>query len=642
MRPSSSIAHIQIILLVVALCLGPVILAGIRPWIFIPSFFILSIVAGIGLSRAFYELKSRFWKPDLIDYSVMLFVSYAILRSWFSPVEYDSRLEILKVIAYAITFFIFRYGIERRAQALTILFIFIFLGVGVSLFGFFLKANPDFHPFGETFHLHYAPRLTGTFGCPNHIGYFLVMTSSIALSIGFFSHLSWVIRIIILYSSVPMIIALGLTLSRGSWIAMAFALFAITILALRVGKIKRWIPVSFFLFILLAAGAYIYTNKNFSQRLAEGFDTQTLMVNKEYCRIQLFLDALKISKDYPLFGTGPATFLYEHPRYQSATYPSLAVFTHNDYANTLADYGIIGLLLALLFVIAASIKLSRNPKITEQWHDRVFLSIAASVMSALIIHSFLDFNLHIPANALIFFALIGLGLRLTNPSIEKVESKKHLSLALIIATLILAYFVFELQKTARGYFPFWSLQRQEASLSFEEQVEKLENAAKRDPRSPLIARTLAETYRQEAARNLKKEIRYPLALKSIHWYEIAHKQNPLDDTIAVRLAMAYDLMERYMEAYQYYLLALHNQPYSGYFWVELGSHYWRQGLLSKALEAYQGALACPYRPANIGTEIDLLQQEIKKQLERILQEKKSKSAEQTPSTPESLIPEPSL
>ncbi len=627
MRPSSSLSHIQLILILVCLLIGPIVLGGIRPWIFLPPFFTLSIVAGIGLFRAAMDLRHRQWRPDLIDLSVTLFTLYAIGRSWFSPIEYDSRLEILKVIAYAITFFTFRYGIERRFQAMTILFFLMAIGIGISLFGFFLKGNPDFHPFGQTFHLHYAPRLTGTYGCPNHTGYFFVMIISIALSIGLFSHLPWVIRIIVLYSCIPMTIALGLTISRGSWVAMAFALFAITLFSVRLGKIKRWIPIVFFILLLSGAGGYIYSNKDLNQRLTEGFDAETLLVNKEYCRIQLLLDALKIAKDYPLFGTGPATFLYEHPRYQGPSYPSLAVFTHNDYANTLSDYGIIGLILALFFVITVSIKLSRHPKKTEEWHDRIFLSTAVGVMSAIIIHSFLDFNLHIPANALITFALIGLGLRLTNPSTEMKTKQPLRFIPIVIAGLILSYFIYELQKTARGYFPFWSLQRQEASVTLEERIQILEKSAKQDPRSTLVATTLGDLYRQEAARNIQKELRYPLVVKSIYWYEKAHRLNPVDDTITIRLAMAHDLMERYMEAYQYYRLAITNQPYSGYFWVELASHYWRQGLLSKAMEAYEGAMTCPYKPEKIGIEMQLLNQEMIKARERIRLEKEKAEKE---------------
>jgi O-antigen ligase len=639
MRSTPSIVYVTLILLLGVLLGGPLVLGAIRPWIYLPPFFILLVVALLGLKRAFFSREAEAWKPDLIDLFAGLFVLYAVGRSLISPLEYDSRLESLKVIAYAITFFTCRYGIQRRAHGLLILVALLVLGVGVSLFGFYLKSNPEFHPFGETFHLYYAPRLTATYGCPNHVGFFLVMTTSIAFSIGFFSHLSWIRRIIVLYSTVPMIAAIGFTLSRGSWIALVFALLAITLTALRLGKIKRWIPIVFLVGILAAAISFALLNQDFKRRLSEGLDPETLRINTDYCRVQLVMDSIKIFKDFPLLGTGPATFLYMHPRYQGPNYPSLAVFTHNDYLNTLTDYGSIGLALALFFVILTSIQLSRHPRSGIEWHDRVFLSLASASMSALIIHSFVDFNLHIPANALIFFALIGLGLRPTHPPIEVTTPSQKPYGGLVLALCVLFYFLFQLQKTARGYFPMWSIQRQEASVSSENYLSTLEEAFQNDPDSPVIASALGDRYRLLASKNREKEIRYPLVLKAIAWYEKAHQLNPLDDTITIRLAMSYDLMERYMEAYQYYRLALQNQPYSGYFWVELASHYWRQGLLSKAMETYQAALQCPYHPSTISLEMNLLNQEMEKVREqnRLGKEtRKSESPVNSPTNPSSL------
>ncbi|MES2310582.1 MAG: O-antigen ligase family protein [Verrucomicrobiota bacterium] len=629
MRRSTSIAQITLILLFSVLLSGPIVLGAIRPWIYLPPFFILLVIAIIGCCRAVSVFRISSWKPDWIDLSAGLFVLYTLGRSSLSLDGYDSRLESMKVVAYAITFFTCRYGIQRRIHGILILSALLALGVGVSLFGFFLKTNPDFHPFGETFHLHYAPRLTATYGCPNHVGFFLVMTTSIALSLGFFSHLSWIKRILILYTSVPMIAAIGFTLSRGSWIALIFAILAITIIALRLEKIKKWVPITFLFFIVIGAVSFVLLNQDFKSRLTEGFDTETLKVNDQYIRIQLVMDTVKIFKDHPLLGTGPATFLYVHPRYQGPHYPSLAVFAHNDYANTLADYGLIGLFIALLFVVFASIKLSRHPRSGEEWHDRVFLSIGAASMSALIIHSFVDFNLHIPANAIVFFALIGLGLRLTNESRPFGSPSKIQHGSLLLAGLILCVFFFQLQKTARGYFPTWSIQRQESSTPWVIYIQTLEEAAKQDSDSPFIASALGDAYRFEAAKHQEKQERFPLAIKGIYWYEKAHQLNPLDDTITIRLAMAYDLMERYMESYQYYRMALKNQPYSGYFWVELASHYWRQGLLTKARDAYEAALGCPYQPSDLSLEMNLLNQEIEKAREQIRIEKEKEAS--TPS-----------
>lgn len=639
MRSTSTLSQISLLLFLVAILTGPIILGGTRPWIFIPPFLLLGIITLIGIYRMLKASRSGSWKPDLIDYSVVTFVMYAIGRYFFSITEYDSRIEILKIMAYAITFFFCRYGLERRIQGMTILFSILICGFGLSIFGFILKANPEFHPYGETFHIYYSPRLISTFGCPNHIGYFLVMSTSIALAIGFFSSLSWVVRITVLYSTIPMMIALALTLSRGSWIAMVFALLAITIAAVRLGKVRRWIPITILILLILGAGTYITLNKDLNHRVFEGFDPKTMEVSPQYVRVQLFIDSLKIFNDYPLWGTGPATFLYVHPRYQGPTYPSLAVFNHNDYTNALTDYGLIGLLLILLFVVTVSVKLSRNPQKEETPQDRIFLISAAASLSALIFHSFVEFNLHITANALVFFALVGLGLRKPTPlNHQVVPTSKNIFtwISLALAAVGLFFFLKLLLKTSQGYYPLLNHQRQAENISFSSIVSELEEAFQKDPQSTPLATTLGDLYRLEASKNKENEIRYPLAAQSIHWYQVAQQLNPIDDTITMRLAMSFDLMERYMEAYQCYREVLINQPYSGYFWVEFATHYWRQGLLGKAREAYEAALACPYRPKNILTELTILDELIQKALQAKKQIESEKTTSPTePSQPSS-------
>lgn len=627
MKSTSSLSQISILLFIVASLVGPIILGGVRPWIFIPPFLAISVVAAFGLFRAFLSLRKHPWKPDLIDCSVLLFTLYSIVQTQFALSPFDSRLELLKVFAYAIGFFFCRYGIERRILGVTFLFFLIITGFCLSIFGFILLNNPQFLPFGETFHIYYAPRLTSTFGCPNHIGYFLVMTSSIALAVGFFSSLPWVVRIIVLYSAIPMMIAIGLTLSRGSWIALVFALLAIAIAATRLGKVKKWIPITFLSILVIGGAIFLVLNKNIHHRVLEGFNTETLKFDQKYIRVQLFFDSLKINRDYPLWGTGSGTFVHVHPRYQNASYPSLAVFAHNDYAHTLAEYGIVGLLLVIIFVVSASYKLSRNPLSKEMWQDRVFLVVGAACMSSLIIHSALDFNLHIPANALVFFSLIGLALRrLPESSHSSSTPSKLLSYgALATASLLLILNVSLLIKTARGVYPLWTHKQQERTLPFDQDIKGLLKAFEIDSQSNRLASYLGDLYRSEAAKNLEKKDRFPLALEAIRWYQTAQKLNPWDDTITVRLAMSFDLMERYMEAYQCYRQAILNQPYSGYFWVEFATHYWRQGLLVKAEETYHIALRCPYHPENIRIEMELLHKLIQEGMEKIKKEAKPQS-----------------
>ena len=107
---------------------------------------------------------------------------------------------------------------------------------------------------------------------------------------------------------------------------------------------------------------------------------------------------------------GPGTFVFLHPRYQGGPFACKAVLTHDDYLNCLDDYGLVGFGLAMFFVTAVTLKFFRPLRLDNRWQDRVMVATGFSAWVALLVHSLVDFNLHIPANALLLFALTGLAL----------------------------------------------------------------------------------------------------------------------------------------------------------------------------------------------------------------------------------------
>jgi len=149
------------------------------------------------------------------------------------------------------------------------------------------------------------------------------------------------------------------------------------------------------LFIILLAAYLLWIGLGpILERFAK--TTETI----EQGRILVWKDTLKMVKDFPLFGTGLGTYQYAFPHYK--TFPMQVVFdhAHNDYLELLAEGGI-GLALPFLWGLWRILKWS----VTSS--SLISLGAAIGVM-ALLIHSFFDFNLHIPANAYLFFTLAGI------------------------------------------------------------------------------------------------------------------------------------------------------------------------------------------------------------------------------------------
>ena len=91
-----------------------------------------------------------------------------------------------------------------------------------------------------------------------------------------------------------------------------------------------------------------------------------------------------------------------YPRYETVYDARLVDHVHNDYVEALAETGILGGLCGAAFLWLLYRDARRNFA-AEQGHlSRALHAGAIVAVSGLLLHSFVDFNLHIPANATLF------------------------------------------------------------------------------------------------------------------------------------------------------------------------------------------------------------------------------------------------
>ena len=116
-------------------------------------------------------------------------------------------------------------------------------------------------------------------------------------------------------------------------------------------------------------------------------------------RMHVAFDSLLIFHDHPVLGTGLGSFGSIFPAYQSFPTNALYPYAHNDYAQALAETGVLGGLIVLVsLILFFRLAFSNLRRRLEQEAGWIRLGAALAVCG-LLIHSFVDFNLHIPANA---------------------------------------------------------------------------------------------------------------------------------------------------------------------------------------------------------------------------------------------------
>ncbi len=125
-------------------------------------------------------------------------------------------------------------------------------------------------------------------------------------------------------------------------------------------------------------------------------------------RLNVWIDSVGIVRDFPLLGSGLGTFETVYRRYQSKETRSIYDHAHNDYVEQITDTGLAGLLLAISAVLIFFTTLYRRWRRLHGMYTKCFGAGGLCSCCAVGVHSFSDFNLHIPANALLFTIIAAL------------------------------------------------------------------------------------------------------------------------------------------------------------------------------------------------------------------------------------------
>jgi putative inorganic carbon (hco3(-)) transporter len=140
-------------------------------------------------------------------------------------------------------------------------------------------------------------------------------------------------------------------------------------------------------------------------------------------RVSIWRDALPLIQHHPWLGTGFGTFPIAYTSGQTTFLAQFVNHAHDDYLELAVDLGIPAafVLFASVFLILA--RAVRAFLFGEGDFERVVALGCVGSIVAILLHSFADFNLYIPANALFFSVILGLGIALRSPhSIRRIDA----------------------------------------------------------------------------------------------------------------------------------------------------------------------------------------------------------------------------
>jgi len=317
-----------------------------------------------------------------------------------SVYPYATKIELLKAGAYLLLFFLSVESFQTVEQWRAFVWFLVTFGALVAILA--LVQYFTFH--GKLYWFRVLPPGVipfGPFVNHNHFAGFVELISPPGLAMLLTGAVQRdKLPLLILLCVLP-IGALVLSASRGGIISfLAECVLLIWVVRNRGGRKRQWLMagglavVAGFLAIWLGLGGTV-----------ERFERLTHRDISRDRRVSMFRDTLRIVHDHPWTGTGLGTLETVFPHYASYDDGLVVDHAHDDYLELLADTGLLGGVCMLGFV---ALLLWRGASNLRRATNPICRSLYAGTLVAcagLLLHSLVDFNFHIPSNALLFLIL---------------------------------------------------------------------------------------------------------------------------------------------------------------------------------------------------------------------------------------------
>jgi O-antigen ligase len=375
------------------------------------------------------EVKIR-WSP--LNWPVLGFLLIGLGQLAFHETAYAflTRSELLKMTAYFIVFFLVAQAFRERADLMKVAWFLILLGFVISLFGI----TQAFTSSGE---IYWFRKLTlggdpfGPYVNRNHFAGFVELVVPVGLALVVFRGLrNDLFPMAMLLTIVP-IGALILSGSRGGIVSFAFEACVLALIVRRrkaragagIGAVGTVVLAAIALIAWMGAGKAI---ERFS-KLRPG----DVSLGR---RGTMFRGAARVFFDHPIAGSGVGTLVTVFPEFDTSYDGKVVDHVHNDYIETLAETGVLGGLCGLAFLLILFREAQKNFAAEQGHFSRALHAGAITALSGLLLHSFVDFNLRIPSNVLLFLLQAYLATSPPLPSEAPASSRGHRRHTSVVST----------------------------------------------------------------------------------------------------------------------------------------------------------------------------------------------------------------
>ncbi len=331
-------------------------------------------------------------------------------------VTMQTGIKILASICFFLLFTSFVNTDERRNIAVRVIIgmcvLIALVGIGQSYIGKALWQRGTFGPFVNR----------------NHFAGFLEM--GVGLAGGLIVGRSVRRELIAVYASCVLAMVAGIVLSasRGGVLALGAEILFLAIIAVPLFlSRKREGGEARFGMLLRAGGALVLGAaaiigsmylvgseglvQNISQTSSELEEQQP--ASERFSRTNIWSATARMIEDHPWLGVGMGAYQFAYTRYDPSSGAQRVEQSHNDYLQIVADAGVVGGVIALVFIVLFFARSLSAAQTRDRRRRSIILGALAGCF-AIAVHSFVEFNLQVTSNSQLFLALVALATEKSN------------------------------------------------------------------------------------------------------------------------------------------------------------------------------------------------------------------------------------
>jgi O-antigen ligase len=573
------------VLLLLTLLFAPLAFGAVDTWSWLTVQTMAAGMAVLWAARLWFQPKPKLLWPPL-NWVILVFVGYALFEWFTADMEYVVRREILQVLVFALVFFAVVTNLRKQEDVEPVCAALI--GVATFSAGYAVVQWTRHSLWVWNQQSPYFGRAGGPYICPNHLAGLLALLLPLTLAYFLVGKIKVATRVLLGYCALMMVAGLAVTFSRGGYLAAGVGVALLLLILLGHGNHRG--KAALLLLVMLVLGGWgtsriLSKDLGYMRRISSPDEdtSKSLVSDSADSRLKIWSAAVRMWRDNPVQGVGPGGFDYRFREYRPEAIQGRPDRVHNDYLNLLTDWGVVGggIVLAGLGLGAfwarktwPVVRREENAFGSAQSNRFALFLGAVCGLTALAAHSAMDFNLHIPANALVAVVLLALLTVQTRNVTEVFLRNLSRSKRVLLTAVLMGAAAFFIQQTVRlGGEACWLNRAEAQEIYSPARRAALEKAFVTEPKNFQTAYEIGECWRLQG-QNLGDDLATQTALE---WFARAAALNPHEGYSRLRTGMCLDRLGRVRESWPFYRQAELLDPNGYYLVANIGWHFVQTG-----------------------------------------------------------------